>query len=103
MARVAAGAGVELDPAARRDFCLLGTCAKGRGLSAAPIRSATPTSSPCRNGWRVTVSIRWLGACRRRREAADLGGEQPGEFDRRRVLALRPDDLQADWQSLCGQ
>ena len=28
-------------------------------------------------------------------EAADLGGEQPGELDRRRVLALRPDDLQS--------
>src|SRR5215472_9975610 len=42
------------------------------------------------------VAWRW-------REAADLGSEQPGEFDRRRVLALRPDDLQAHRQPLCGQ
>jgi hypothetical protein len=37
-----------------------------------------------------------LSLCRRRHEAADLGREQPGEFDRCRVLALRPDDLQGD-------
>ena len=37
-----------------------------------------------------------LRICWRRREAADLSREQPGEFDRRRVFALRPDDLQAD-------
>ena len=34
---------------------------------------------------------------RRRHEAADLSREQAGEFDRRPVLTLRPDDLQADW------
>src|SRR5205807_3902410 len=33
-----------------------------------------------------------LSLCRWRHEAADLGHEQPGEFDRCRVLALRPDD-----------
>jgi hypothetical protein len=33
--------------------------------------------------------------CRRRREAADLDREQPSEFDRRRILTLRPDDLEA--------
>jgi hypothetical protein len=32
---------------------------------------------------------------RRRHEAADLSREQAGEFDRRPVLTLRPDDLQA--------
>jgi hypothetical protein len=36
-----------------------------------------------------------LSLCRRRHEAADLSGEQPGEFDRRRVLDLWPDNLQA--------
>jgi hypothetical protein len=36
-----------------------------------------------------------LRVCRRRNEAADLSREQPGEFDRRRVLTLGPDDLQA--------
>jgi len=34
---------------------------------------------------------------RRRHEAADLSREQAGEFDRRPVLTLRPDDLQAHW------
>jgi hypothetical protein len=37
-----------------------------------------------------------LSLCRRRHKAADLGREQPGEFDRCRVLARRPDDLQGD-------
>ncbi len=32
---------------------------------------------------------------RRRHKAADLSREQAGEFDRRPVLTLRPDDLQA--------
>ena len=37
-----------------------------------------------------------LRICRRRHEAADLSREQPGEFDRRPVLTLRPDDLKSD-------
>jgi hypothetical protein len=37
-----------------------------------------------------------LSLCRRRHKAADLGREQPGEFDCCRVLARRPDDLQGD-------
>ena len=42
------------------------------------------------------------GVSGRRHESADFGGEKSGEFDRRRVFALRPDDLQADRQSLPG-
>jgi hypothetical protein len=37
-----------------------------------------------------------LRICRRRHEAANLSREQPREFDRRRVFALRPDDLHGD-------
>jgi hypothetical protein len=36
-----------------------------------------------------------LSICRRWHEAANLSREQAGEFDRRRVLILRADDLQA--------
>jgi hypothetical protein len=44
----------------------------------------------------LCLRVATLRICRRRHEAADLRREQPGEFDRRRVFALRPDDLQAD-------
>jgi hypothetical protein len=41
------------------------------------------------------AAVASLPICRRRHEAANLSCEQAGEFDRRRVLALRADDLQA--------
>jgi hypothetical protein len=40
-------------------------------------------------------ATRDLAVCRWRHEAANLGRKQPSEFDRRRILTLRPDDLQA--------
>lgn len=48
--------------------------------------------------WDVVRAVPCAGelrVCRRRDEAADLSREQPGEFDRRQVLALGTDDLQA--------
>jgi len=41
------------------------------------------------------AAVASLPICRRRHEAANLSREQAGEFDRRRVLVLRADDLQA--------
>jgi len=41
------------------------------------------------------AAVASLPICRRRHEAANLSREQAGEFDRRRVLILRADDLQA--------
>ena len=41
------------------------------------------------------AAVASLPMCRRRHEAANLSREQAGEFDRRRVLILRADDLQA--------
>jgi hypothetical protein len=40
-----------------------------------------------------------LRICWRRREAAYFSREQPGEFNRCRIFALRPDDLEGDRQS----
>ena len=41
------------------------------------------------------AAVASLPICRRRHEPANLSREQAGEFDRRRVLILRADDLQA--------
>ena len=42
-----------------------------------------------------SAAVASLSMCRRRHEAANLSREQAGEFDRRRVLILRADNLQA--------
>jgi hypothetical protein len=41
------------------------------------------------------AAVASLPICRRRHEPANLSREQAGEFDRRRVLILRTDDLPA--------
>ena len=43
----------------------------------------------------LPFAVASLPICRRRHEAANLSREQAGEFDRRRVLIFRADDLQA--------
>jgi hypothetical protein len=73
-----------------------------------PAASTTPALLPLRRDYRRLAArgiaagghrrfgARVLGKGRRRDKAADLGGEQPGEFDRCQILAFRADELAAD-------
>jgi hypothetical protein len=67
-------------------FAKLAKFAASRDLSA-----SRTTARPCCH----SPAVASLPICRRRHEAANLSREQAGEFDRRRVLILRADDLQA--------
>jgi hypothetical protein len=67
-------------------FAKLAKFAASRDLSASRTTARPRCHSP---------AVASLPICRRRHEAANLSREQAGEFDRRRVLILRADDLQA--------
>jgi len=71
---------------------------KSRSMSVTTRRSRRWLRGSSRSGVSSVLpfaAVASLPICRRRHEPANLSREQAGEFDRRRVLILRADNLQA--------